>query len=225
MIIIIFYNICLVTYYEFHDHNVARPTIPYPANHKAKTRQRILDAAHRLLKRHGYGGVGIDAIMAEAGLTRGGFYAHFASKEALFAEVVAEAVWLAGMAEAGRGSGGARARRAIRAYLSRAHRDNPAEGCPIAALLQDVSLAGPQVRDAFVAAIGRLAAQLARNLTDDGATDAAVVRDKVLATIALSVGGLMLSRAAGDAPLSDEILGACRAAAPRLLDLDEKEPG
>ncbi len=221
--IIIFYKICPVTYYGFRDHDIARWVIPYPADHKAKTRRRILDAAARLFKRHGYGGVGIDAIMSEAGLTRGGFYAHFPSKEALFAEVVAQAVWLAGMAEAGRGSGGERARRAIRVYLSRSHRDNPAEGCPIAALLQDVSLAGPEVRDAFVAAIGRLAAQLARNLADDGVAAAAEVRERALATIALSVGGLMLSRAAGDAPLSDEILGACRTAAPRLLDLGENE--
>ncbi len=222
--IIIFYKICRATYYGRRDHDPARPTIPYPADHKAKTRRRILDAAHRLFKRHGYDGVGIDAIMAEAGLTRGGFYAHFASKEALFAEVVAQAVWQAGLEQAGEASGSARARGAIRAYLSRAHRDNPAQGCPIAALLQDVSLAGPQVRDAFVVAVGRLAAQLADTLAEDDAVAAAEVRDKVLATIALSVGGLMLSRAAGDAPLSDEILGACRAAAPRLLDLEENEP-
>ncbi|HNH84664.1 MAG TPA: helix-turn-helix domain-containing protein, partial [Acidobacteriota bacterium] len=61
----------------------------YPANRKEESRQKILQAAARLFREHGYNGVGVDAVMAEAGLTPGGFYAHFPSKEALFAEALA----------------------------------------------------------------------------------------------------------------------------------------
>lgn len=171
----------------------------YPPERKEQTRQAILAAAGRVFRRLGYAGAGVDAVMAEAGLTAGGFYAHFASKEALFTEMIAQALaqttlggaapsepdWLASL---------------IQRYLSPGHRDTVEQGCPLPPLLADLSRAGESARAAFEdhlrAALTRMQEQLA-----PGAPPAAL--------LALLVGGLTLARAVGDEFAAD-ILATCR---------------
>src|SRR5712691_5049506 len=118
--------------------------MPYTPAHKARTRERIVESARRLFNRHGFTGVSIDEIMAEAGLTRGGFYNHFSTKEDLYAEVVTQ-VLACRPAKRWSGhndAGPALTREFIAAYLSQAHFDNRENCCPLMALPSDVARGG-----------------------------------------------------------------------------------
>ncbi|MEO1087794.1 MAG: TetR/AcrR family transcriptional regulator, partial [Acidobacteriota bacterium] len=117
----------------------------YSPEHKAKTRKSILDAASRVFRRRGYQGGGVDAVMKEAGLTHGGFYAHFQNKEALLAETVLDAMlearkrhrdWTAGT------SGATWLGRFLDHYLSDRHRRHSEHGCPVPALVSEPLLEG-----------------------------------------------------------------------------------
>ncbi len=121
--------------------------MPYAPDHKAETRTRILDSARRLFNRNGLTAISIDEIMAGAGLTRGGFYSYFNSKEELYAEAITHFVH-GGPTPPGnarRSLSGRKARRMARAivdvYLSRAHLDDVEGSCPVIGLATDVARA------------------------------------------------------------------------------------
>ncbi len=185
--------------------------VRYSKEHKAETRKKIVSAAARLFRQRGYDGVGVDAVMNEVGLTAGGFYAHFPSKEALFAEAMAASL-------GGEKNARAYSRRAavdplqdlIFSYLSRTHRDQVAEGCPLPSLTTDVARASRSTREIYEQKIliflDKIEAQLPAGADSDTA----------LAVIAQCVGGLMISRAVRDEELSNRILKACRAAAMKI---------
>ena len=187
----------------------------YAQEHKAKTRQKILQAAARLFREFGYDGVGVDAIMAKAGLTAGGFYAHFPSKRALFDEALLTALETGKTAQAAAASKGAaadeaeRLRLMIKNYLSRQHRDQVADGCPLPALTPDAARGGEASRENYE----RQLLQYVNRLEALLPAGAAARRDTALALMAQCVGGLMLARAVKDERLSDRILKACRQAA------------
>ena len=176
----------------------------------ARNRERILDAAAKLFKEHGFDGTGVDAVMKAAGLTHGGFYGHFASKDDLVAEVCERALarsldrWSA-LAAAG---GDAPVSAIAAHYLSAAHRDRPREGCLMAALGPEVGRRGESVREAFTRGIRPLIDLLAR--VAPGGTEPAK-REAALRTLAGLVGAVVLARAVDDANLSDEILNASAA--------------
>lgn len=169
-----------------------------------ENRQRIVEAAARLFREEGFDGVGVDAIMKEAGLTHGGFYGHFASKDALMAEAMAHAAersvaWqerLESLSEL-----------ATR-YLSGRHRIDRANGCVVAALGADAARQSPGLRNAMTAGIRR---QLDRivSLLKRGTPRAR--RRRAIATYAGLVGALTLARAVDDPALAREILAAARA--------------
>jgi TetR/AcrR family transcriptional repressor of nem operon len=190
----------------------------YPADHKERTHARIVETASRLFKQGGYGGVGVDSVMKAAGLTPGGFYAHFPSKEVLLAETLPLALgrmrhWLLRGLEGERGLSWLR--QVVRRYLSRTHRDAVAEGCPMPALTPEVARASALARETFEAQLRDLVAEFeARMPRTLGAP-----RDRALATIALFVGGVTLARAVEDRKLSSRILRACR-----LLAIPEEAP-
>jgi TetR/AcrR family transcriptional repressor of nem operon len=191
----------------------------YGQEHKAKTRQKILKAAARLFREFGYDGVGVDAIMAEAGLTAGGFYAHFPSKRALFDEALVTAVAGTNAPQAAaKGAGAAsaddagRLRMTIKSYLSRQHRDQVADGCPLPALTPDAARGGEASRENYERQLLQYVKRLEALLPEG----AAARRDMALALMAQCVGGLMLARAVNDEQLSDRILKACRQAALKL---------
>ncbi len=189
----------------------------YAQEHKAKTRQKILKAAARLFREFGYDGVGVDAIMAEAGLTAGGFYAHFPSKRVLFDEALATASEAGGMAQAAATkSAGAdesgRLRLMIKNYLSRQHRDQVADGCPLPALTPDAARGGETSRENYERQLLQFVNRLEALLPEGTAAR----RDIALALMAQCVGGLMLARAVKDERLSERILKACRQAALKL---------
>lgn len=191
-----------------------------PTTHRERTRLRILDHAFQLFNRHGYNGVGIDDIMAAAGLTRGGFYAHFASKEDLLAAVTTYAPFKLGVGL--RDSSKPKSSAApsnwtqgfIGNYLRLEHCEGPENGCNMPAVTPDVARAGPKVREAY----SRNIRGLARNLARDIKASPSESRSRALAAIALCVGGVMLGRAVDDKRLRNEILTACRNAAGREIE-------
>src|SRR5438309_10272560 len=110
----------------------------YGKGQKQATRQRIIEAAGRRLKRDGIDGSGIATLMADAGLTNGAFYAHFDSKEDLVAKALAEQLREQRENFSAQPPGRAGLAQIVRAYLSVEHRDNPEDGCPSAALLDEI---------------------------------------------------------------------------------------
>src|SRR5262245_32953864 len=132
--------------------------MPYPADHRKRTRVRILGSARTLFNRHGFERVSIDEIMADAGLTHGGFYSYFRSKTELYAEAVALGLETVARlrqietADPPRSAADAEAaQRMARAYLSRQHFDDLDGSCPLAALPSDGRRSDPVVRQAFEA--------------------------------------------------------------------------
>src|SRR5919202_2825733 len=121
----------------------------YGKDHKQATRRRILEAAGRRFKQDGIDGAGIATVMSDAGLTNGAFYAHFASKEDLVANVLADQLRVQRQTFDAQPSDRAGLEAFIRAYLSPQHRDECADGCPSAALLDEVVRRPAATREVF----------------------------------------------------------------------------
>ncbi len=170
----------------------------YATEHKQRTRRRIVDAAGRRLKSSGLSGSGVATLMADAGLTNGAFYAHFASKDELVARVVTDQLdrQRDAVAESG-------VEQMVRAYLSAEHRDHPADGCPSAALLSELGRSGDGVRRAYTEGVLGVVDAVVVRLDPH---DPSAVRVRVLAAFAGMVGTLQMARAITDRRLSDELL-------------------
>jgi TetR/AcrR family transcriptional regulator, transcriptional repressor for nem operon len=197
--------------------------MPYTPEHKAETRKRIVESARRLFNRHGFTGVSIDEIMAEAGLTRGGFYNHFDTKEELYAEVVTQALscdpgkrWPE--LEINR-QAPARifARQIVNAYLSKQHLEDREGSCPLMALPSDVARGGEPVKRAYSQVLAAMVAVLERGLRANGSGD----RTQALAIASLCIGGMAVARAVDDARLANEVREAAKAMALSLGGWDE----
>lgn len=180
----------------------------------AQNRERILDAAAQLFRERGFEGIGVADLMKAAGLTHGGFYGHFESKEDLMAQACARAsarsktLW------------GKLAERApddalgeiARVYLTPRHRDDPGAGCLMAALASEASRQGAPVREAITASL-RATFDFLAGLVPGRSKQAK--REKAIATYASLVGGMILARAVEDRALSNEILDAVRTSISR----------
>jgi TetR/AcrR family transcriptional repressor of nem operon len=164
----------------------------------AETRRAIVEQASRLFRGKGIDAVSVADIMGALGMTVGGFYRHFDSKEAL----VAEAIDAASQQSVSR-QGAVKAAEALAGYLSEAHVHDAAGGCPVAALCSEVAHQGKATKKAFTVAMERLVGSVERLMPRAG-------RKKVLQTAAAVVGGLMLARASSDEKLAAEILEAVR---------------
>jgi TetR/AcrR family transcriptional regulator, transcriptional repressor for nem operon len=177
--------------------------VRYGNEHKQATRRRIIKAAGRRLKRDGIDGSGIATLMADAGLTNGAFYAHFASKEDLVATALADQLrtQYAGLDALAPGRDGVE--QLGRAYLSPEHRDNPDDGCPSAALLDEIGRCTDTTKQAYTDGVLAIIADIAARLAPH---DPPSARVKTLSVYALMIGTLQLSRALADRQLADEIL-------------------
>ncbi|MEZ4375164.1 MAG: TetR/AcrR family transcriptional regulator [Polyangiaceae bacterium] len=175
---------------------------------KARTHAAILTSAAELLRSKGISGAKVADVMAGAGLTVGGFYAHFASKQALVDETIrrtAGAIRTRLFQDLEQKPAEARALVVLKRYLSAAHRDAPETGCPLPAIAAEVSSHSPEHRDVLVEQLELFASELSNHLPAGKQR-----RATALALIALMYGGLSLARATAGTPLSDEILKACR---------------
>jgi TetR/AcrR family transcriptional regulator, transcriptional repressor for nem operon len=172
---------------------------------KEATHERIVEVAARAIRRSGYGGTGVADIMKEAGLTHGGFYAHFASREAMLAEA-ADRAGAEGMKVAARVAAAAPPDRALQAmaqaYLSKAHLEAVETGCAVAALGSEMPRQAPEVRHAATRRIKEMIDLVARHLPHWGQRGA---HEEALVTVATLVGALQLARAVDDPRLSNAI--------------------
>jgi AcrR family transcriptional regulator len=175
---------------------------------KEVTHERIVETAARAIRRSGYNGTSVADIMKEAGLTHGGFYAHFASREAMLAEA-ADRAGAESVALSARIAATAKPEQAlqalIHAYLSKEHVKSVEMGCPIAALGSEMPRQAPEVRRAATRRIKEMIDVVARQLPDWGQPAA---HERALVTVATSVGALLLARAVDDPKLSDALLEA-----------------
>ncbi|HET6960455.1 MAG TPA: TetR/AcrR family transcriptional regulator [Vicinamibacterales bacterium] len=162
---------------------------------KRRTHDRIIASAGRIVRKNGLAAASVSRVMHGAGLTIGGFYAHFRSKQAMDAEVVEATL------------GNSSIPWSVDRYLSAAHRDDPGHGCPFPAMLSEIARADAATRMALARAIDVRAKKLAR---ENPGKRGASARQRAYATLALCVGGLALARAMRGHPASDEVLSACR---------------
>jgi TetR/AcrR family transcriptional regulator, transcriptional repressor for nem operon len=174
---------------------------------KEKSHQRIVEIAARKIREGGIDGPGVAEIMKEAGLTHGGFYKHFGSRDDLVAEAV-EAAIEQGQADLGRAVEGAADPLAafVDEYLSERHRDEPGTGCAVVALGADATRADARVRATYGAQVEKYIDRMEGLL--GGGEDA---RAEAIGAVTSMVGALLISRAVDDPKLSDEILATVRA--------------
>jgi len=173
-----------------------------------RNREKILEVAGRLFRERGYDGIGVADIMKRAGLTHGGFYGHFPSKEDLAAEITARSVGREGWLERLTGKANPSLGDVVRRYLTRRHRDDAGQGCLFAALGSDAARQPRSVRRAFTEGLRRRVDALTPLMPR---RSEAARRQEALALIAGLVGALTLARAVDDTQLSDEILEAAAA--------------
>lgn len=179
----------------------------------ALNRERIVETAARLFREKGYDGIGVADLMKNAGLTHGGFYGHFASKEDLLAEAAAHALhksvarWQGYLAE----DRDTALQKISDGYLTRQHCAHPEQGCSVTALGADIARLGPKARHALTDGASAQVSILEQLMPG---ADAAARRQQALASYAAMVGAIVLARAVDDAALSSEILQAVRDALP-----------
>ena len=183
----------------------------YPPEHKQQTRERIVEAARRLWKAKGYANVSIGELMKDAGLTHGGFYAHFKSKDDLFAEAALDTQILERYRAMTADPGVTPLsvfEMVLDTYLSAGHRDNPSEGCPLVALSEDAWRMGRGVQSAYTKLTDTAIQQLTHVLGGDGVL--------ARATLAAMVGAVQLARGVDDEAQSLAILEDTKATLMKL---------
>lgn len=184
----------------------------YSKEHKQETHERIVKRAAVRLREKGAHGIGVADLMKEAGLTHGGFYAHFNSREALVIEAMAHIMdrgterWrkLGEQAPPEK-----RLATIVNSYLSALHRDDPGHGCAIPTLGAEIARETPKTRKAFATKLEEMIDMLA-SLVPDASPKAA--RKQAMAAIGTMMGALVMARIAGNSEFSDEILAAGREA-------------
>ncbi len=197
--------------------------MPYSAEHKQKTRSRIVECARMLFNRHGYDNVSIDMVMARAKLTRGGFYNHFTSKEELFAAAVSS--FLMGRGAQWRAKAGIdplkptrdAAAQMLAGYLSKEHLGDLDGQCPMIALPSDIARSNPAVQAAYQELLVAMVGLFENSLTGPSR----VTHRTALALAALSVGGMVLARTLPNSKLAEEVRSAAYAHALSTLELSQ----
>lgn len=193
----------------------------YTKDHKAETRARIVKNAAVQLREKGAQGIGVADLMKEAGLTHGGFYAHFKSREALMIEALSYAMdrsrerW---KDVVDRTPEDDRFEALIRYYITPQHRDNPGHGCTMATLASEATREGPKARKMFLGQLERMIDTLAAQLPGP----AKAAREQAIAALATMMGTMLMSRVAGSGDLSAQILDIGRDAA--LAQAPAKKP-
>lgn len=193
--------------------------MPYSKAHKQKTRDRIVESARILFNRHGFDGVSIDLVMESVGLTRGGFYNHFKSKDELYSSAVSS--FLMGRGAEWRDDAGIdietlnpeMARQMLKSYLSPEHLGDIDGQCPMIALPSDVARAKPEVQASYQILLEAMVGLFSGGLKNHSEN----VRQKALSLAALSVGGMILARTLPDSALAEEIQNAALASADEII--------
>ncbi|MDH2053223.1 TetR/AcrR family transcriptional regulator [Achromobacter marplatensis] len=193
--------------------------MPGPSSRKALSHERIVDAAARAIRREGYAGVGVADVMKEAGLTHGGFYAHFPSRDALLAAAMERAgrdgaARMSKSMEQRRADGASPLRAWVEAYLGEAHLKGCEGGCPVSALASEIPRQSSEVREASAVRVQRLMEAVRQALPATAGEHAAAAVTSTL------VGALQLARALGDNAEGRAVLASARHA---ILDQYDRE--
>src|SRR5260370_31849042 len=191
--------------------------MPYPADHRAEVKGRIVSSARRLFNKQGFDNVSLDQIMAGAGLTRGGFYSYFESKSDIYAEVLGcfftdpdwKSCWDGVQVDLSSKEVGPQV---VRAYLSRQHFEDVENSCPMVALPTDVARSGVSAKRAFETVFKAMVSVLERSLIEKGD----LRRTTAQSIAALSIGGMVVARTMVDRALADELRSACMAVSLNL---------
>ena len=186
----------------------------YGKDHKQATRQRIVEAAGRRFKQDGIDGAGVATVMSDAGLTNGAFYGHFRSKEDLVANVLADQLRAQRESFDAQSSDRAGLEAFIRSYLSPEHRDQSADGCPSAALIDEIVRRPAATKRVFTDELAATMNDIASRLDP---TDVEAARADALALFGFMLGTLQLARALADRDLSNQLLARGVETAMKLL--------
>jgi TetR/AcrR family transcriptional repressor of nem operon len=193
----------------------------YADTHKDETHKALLKVAAAQLREKGPDRLSVMSVMKAAGLTHGGFYAHFKSKDALLREALAD-TFTRSRERVGRLLDGLPPKAALAAYVdfyvSTEHRDHPANGCPLTALNSDMPRQTKKFRAAFESGLKEIAKSLAARIDAAGVADAKRLAPSLLSAMA---GAVALSRTISDTALSDELLASARAGIKARLGLSE----
>ena len=195
----------------------------YDAEHKERTREKVLRAAAKAIRAEGPHRIGVAQVMAKAGLTHGGFYAHFASKDELVAASIGQMFKDSAGRFAAETEGVSPAEglaHYVDFYLSPTHRDSRGSGCPLPYLSADAPRLTPAGREAFAAGVDRLRGRLAAKLELLGVADAPAEASSMLSEL---VGALSLARAEPDPTKSDAILADSRLAIKTRFHLEDAQ--
>lgn len=179
--------------------------MPYSPEHKAETRARIVSSARKLFNRRGFTEVSIDEIMSAAGLTRGGFYNHFATKDELYAEAIFQTLQCGKTGPDGKIIDFSKppwqiAQQIIGVYLSDQHFQDIEDSCALVALPSDTARSGAPVKQAY-----RRVLETMISLFEASQGDHPLARQRAVSIATLCVGGMVLARAVDDTALGDEI--------------------
>ncbi|WP_266376264.1 TetR/AcrR family transcriptional regulator [Streptomyces canus] len=190
--------------------------VRYGKEHKSETRRRIIETAGRRFKQDGIDGSGVSTLMKDAGLTNGAFYAHFASKDDLVTTAIADqlkaqAESVVALAEPGRVG----LEQIVRGYLSPQHREMLGDGCPNAALLDEIGRCTETTKQAYTDGVLILIEGIAERMAPEAPSSARVM---ALSLLGLMAGTLQLSRALTDSRLANELLDQGVDNALALLD-------
>jgi len=175
---------------------------------KAKTHKRIVDIASKRFREKGLAGIGIADLMKEAGLTVGGFYKHFNSRDDLVAEAVGSALgrWKRQVDAAASGGPPVTYEALVDDYLSEAHRNDPGAGCPVSALAGEIGRSDKRTRALVTRQIRDDIELLATLIRDTNEKDKSAARSQAMLTYCALVGAIGVARAVSDEQLSGEIL-------------------
>jgi len=188
----------------------SQPNDRSPRKRSSRSHQRIVEHASRLIRERGIVGSSVDEVMAAAGLTRGGFYAHFQDKVELAKEAIDHA-FERSVTNLFGGTGTidppAWRKRAVRRYLSEAHMDDPGDGCAAPILAGEVARSDPRLRQT----VQRGVMSIIQGIAEHNGGDKCTSRARAITFLATCVGAMALARAMADRSAAREILEACRA--------------
>lgn len=190
----------------------------YGKEHKEETHKKVVEAASRRFRKDGIEATGVVDLMADVGLTHGGFYAHFPSKETLVKEAIARAslksrTHLQREIEKARTEGRDPLELIVRSYLTALHRDRPDRGCSVAALGSEIARRPRKTREAFTEGLEKTLGIIASALPDTVTTQR---KEKAYAVFSTMIGALQLSRAVSDSAMSQSVIDAGIAAALQI---------
>lgn len=186
--------------------------MPYSAKHKQQTRAKIVESARILFNRHGFQDVTIDMVMENAGLTRGGFYNHFETKEQLHHSAVSSflhgrgAEWRENAGVDPRLSGRDMVREMILGYLSSEHLGDIDGQCPMIALPSDIARSNPQVQTSYLELLEAMVGLFEKGINKEGPES----RQQALSMAALCVGGMVIAKSLPDSELAEEVRNAAQ---------------